>query len=212
MLDVCFGSPDSQKKTCTCSTVYCLCIGHMVHFASSQACTHAHINILRMCIDVCIVYILYTHRESHTDTPKQVNTQLSSKVGKQLGCFLKGQFTHFTKSIIYMYLHPLLVVLSHADRFALTFQWKSQFKECDSECVQSQVFTILERSWTCLESSASAWCLAAVWAKPYTTEALCPAFLLSLCYENYCIRSSQCVCKESIKSRLNCELSFSVGH
>lgn len=35
-------------------------IGHMAHFASSQACTHAHISIIvqHMCTDVCRVYIL----------------------------------------------------------------------------------------------------------------------------------------------------------
>lgn len=44
-----------------------LCIGHMAPFASSQACTHAYINIiLRMCIDICTVYILYTHRVTQT--------------------------------------------------------------------------------------------------------------------------------------------------
>lgn len=44
------------------------------------------------------------------------------------------------------------------------------------------------------------------------TKALCPAFLLSQCYENYYIRSTQCVCLDSIKSRLNFKLSLSVEH
>ena len=43
-----------------------LCRGHMAHFTSSQACTHAHINIiLCVCTDVCT---LFTHRQSHKHT------------------------------------------------------------------------------------------------------------------------------------------------
>ena len=49
-----------------------LCKGHTAHFASSQACTHAHINImLRMCSDVCTVNIyLQSTVAQHAKTGK----------------------------------------------------------------------------------------------------------------------------------------------
>lgn len=90
--------PTVQYTVCMAA----LCIGHMAHFVSSQACTHTHISIiLCMCIDVCIVYVLYTHRQSDTNVPKQVNTPLRSKVGKhrvRFNYFLKGQFTQICLS------------------------------------------------------------------------------------------------------------------
>lgn len=68
MLGVCF--TENMNLQYTMLQVYCkgaLCKGHMAHFTSSQACTHAHINgILSMCIGVCKVYMYCIHTEKVT--------------------------------------------------------------------------------------------------------------------------------------------------
>lgn len=62
--------------------IVALGIGHMAHLASSQACTHAHINItLHMCIDTA--QSVHTGSEQTVSSiPKQVNTQFCSTVRK----------------------------------------------------------------------------------------------------------------------------------
>lgn len=106
----------------------------------------------------------------------------------------------------------------HRQNYKENIWWKKQFivnlKMWQWVCAESSVYySALQMSSACLESSALAWCLLAVWARMHKTKkasVLWPVLLLSRCYENYCIRSSQLVCYEAIKRRLNHGLALSV--
>lgn len=79
-----------------------LCKGHMVHFASSQACAHVHINIiLRMYMDVCIVYThpqVELHKHHKTGNHSTQFKGGFSPLSEFYLLFFLGQFTQITKT------------------------------------------------------------------------------------------------------------------